>query len=120
MLYGYRCPSCATGFERIESVAHAMDEQPCPDCGMASARELTAPMVSPDIAPYQAVAGDKAGGYITSRREHREFLKRNNLVEVGSQPIKDTKQMRRVVPKGEIRQELARVVPEVRKAARRK
>ena len=38
-----------------------------------------------DIQPYQAVGGDVAGKYITSRSHHREFLKRNNCIEVGNE-----------------------------------
>ncbi len=41
--------------------------------------------VIPDIEPYKAVAGDMAGKYITSRSKHREFLKRNNAIEVGNE-----------------------------------
>lgn len=41
--------------------------------------------VLPDIEPYQAVTGDMAGKWITSRSEHREFLRRNNLIEVGNE-----------------------------------
>jgi hypothetical protein len=41
--------------------------------------------VIPDIEPYKAVAGDMAGKYIKSRKEHREFLKRNNFQEVGNE-----------------------------------
>jgi hypothetical protein len=38
-----------------------------------------------DIEPYKAVTGDMEGKWITSRKQHREFLKRNNLVEVGNE-----------------------------------
>ena len=44
-----------------------------------------------DIDPYQAVAEDKATGkrpHIGSRREHREFLKRNGYHERGNDPIR--------------------------------
>lgn len=47
-----------------------------------------------DIDPYKAVATDKATGKrprIGSRREHREFLKRNGLHEVGTEPIRERK-----------------------------
>jgi hypothetical protein len=43
--------------------------------------------IQPDIQPYQAMAVDKATGkapMITSRREHNEFLKRNDFVCVGN------------------------------------
>jgi hypothetical protein len=38
-----------------------------------------------DIEPYQAVGGDAAGSWITSRSKHREYLKRNNCIEVGNE-----------------------------------
>lgn len=70
---------------------------------------ISAPMVTPDIAPYRAVAGDKVGEMITSRREHREFLKRNRFVEVGNEPIKPIRNDFRP-KKGEVAQELKRVL----------
>ena len=51
-------------------------------------------MVQADIQPYRAVAIDQKTGklpVIESRRQHREFLLRNDLVEVGSDPIRHTK-----------------------------
>jgi hypothetical protein len=41
--------------------------------------------IIPDIEPYRVVAGDRAGEYITSRSEHREYLRRNNFIEVGNE-----------------------------------
>lgn len=43
-----------------------------------------------DIDSYKTVAADANGkpAKIGSRREHREFLKRNNYVEVGNDPMK--------------------------------
>lgn len=41
--------------------------------------------VIPDIEPYKAVAGDMAGKWITGRKQHREFLKRNGFQEVGNE-----------------------------------
>lgn len=41
--------------------------------------------IIPDIEPYKAVTGDMAGKWITSRKQHRDFLKRNDLVEVGNE-----------------------------------
>jgi hypothetical protein len=70
---------------------------------------IQAAMVSPDIQPYKAVAGDRAGQYITSRREHREFLKRNRFVEVGNEPIKPIKNDTRP-KKGEVARELKQVI----------
>lgn len=41
--------------------------------------------IIPDIQPYVAVAGDRAGKVIGSRREHKEFLRRNGFEEVGNE-----------------------------------
>ena len=41
--------------------------------------------VIPDIEPYVAVAGDMAGKLVRSRKEHREFLRRNNFEEIGNE-----------------------------------
>lgn len=38
-----------------------------------------------DIEPYKAVTGDMEGRWITSRSQHRAFLQRNNLIEVGNE-----------------------------------
>lgn len=52
----------------------------------ATARaERKGPYVFGDITPYQAVTGDMEGRWITSRSEHRAFLQRNQLVEVGNE-----------------------------------
>lgn len=48
-------------------------------------RSVKAHYVQPDIEPYMAVSGDRAGKMIRSRREHREFLKRNQFEEVGNE-----------------------------------
>lgn len=40
-----------------------------------------------DIEPYRAIAGDdaKKGRWITSRSHEREYLKRNNCIQVGNE-----------------------------------
>ena len=60
----------------------------CPFCGTCKARVISAPRVMSDIEPYQAVASDIATGkppHISSRSQHREFLKRNDFVELGNE-----------------------------------
>lgn len=50
-------------------------------------RAGAAPMVMSDLPEYRAVAADKHTGkrpIIGGRRQHREFLSRNGLVEVGN------------------------------------
>lgn len=81
-------------------------------CGVRMERIITPAHSMPDIAPYMAVSGDRAGKWITSRKEHREFLKRNRFVEVGNEPVKPIKNDFR--PKrGEVAEELKRVIPQV-------
>lgn len=47
----------------------------------ANRAEPNAPMVMPDLQPYQSmVTGEMIGG----RRQHREHLKTHNVVEVGN------------------------------------
>lgn len=41
--------------------------------------------IMPDIEPYRAVAGKDAGMVITSRSKEREYLKRNNCIQVGNE-----------------------------------
>jgi hypothetical protein len=65
-----------------------------------------------DITPYIAVGGDMAGKPITSRNEHRQFLKRNKLVELGNDPIRPTKQMRRTTKKGDVREAMKAAIAE--------
>ena len=40
--------------------------------------------IMPDIEPYQAV-GPEQDAVIGSRKQHREYLKRNGLIEVGNE-----------------------------------
>jgi len=47
-----------------------------------------------DIKPYQAMGVDAKTGaapMITSRREHREYLKRNGYVEIGNEKLPEKK-----------------------------
>jgi hypothetical protein len=59
-----------------------------------------------DIKPYIARAGDMAGKPITSRAEHRKFLKRNRLVELGDAPVRSTREMRKTTSRKEVRESL--------------
>ena len=48
--------------------------------------EIRGTQIIPDIEPYKTTAADRNGKQIVirSRREHKEFLKRNGYVEVGN------------------------------------
>jgi hypothetical protein len=65
-----------------------------------------------DITPYIAVGGDMMGKPITTRQQHKQFLKRNKLVELGTEPIRPTKQMRSTVKKGEVAESMRRAIAE--------
>lgn len=97
-IYTFRCLLC--GHERDEF--RTIDErnrlpkcdQKCdgdePGDAVSMERVVSAPMVAPDIGPYQAVAVDVATGkppVINSRSAHRDFLKRNGYTEVGNERV---------------------------------
>lgn len=46
--------------------------------------ERKGPYILGDLQPYQ-VAGPEYGTWITSRSQHREYLRRHNLIEVGNE-----------------------------------
>ena len=49
------------------------------------------PFVMGDIEPYKAITGDMEGKWITSRSKHKDYLRRNGLVEVGNEKTYFTK-----------------------------
>lgn len=48
-------------------------------------RERKGPYIQGDIQPYQVVGGPRYGEWITSRSEHREYLRQNNFIEAGNE-----------------------------------
>lgn len=71
---------------------HDLD-QPWPDACNAHFMGVSSASIQiiKDIEPYKAAAVDVATGkrpQISSRSDHREFLKRNKYIEVGNEPIK--------------------------------
>jgi len=46
--------------------------------------ERDGPYIIGDIKPYQVV-GPEHGKWITSRSQHREYLRKHNLIEVGNE-----------------------------------
>ena len=58
-------------------------------------RDPVAPIIMPDIQPYQSMAD---GSMITSRSQHRAHLRQHNCIEIGNEkmetkptPVKDTR-----------------------------
>lgn len=87
-LYNIACHDCGVVVE--QHIPLADFEKPldaCP-CGGQRYRKIGALRVMRDIEPYQAMGADIATGkapMITSRSQHREYLKRNGYVEVGNE-----------------------------------
>ncbi|MDR6393052.1 zinc ribbon domain-containing protein [Paraburkholderia phenoliruptrix] len=90
-IYATCCQSCGREDQIYRTVAERDKNIPeCLCCGGEMKRIVTAPMVTPDIGPYQAVAVDIATGrppVINSRSAHRDFLKRNGYTEVGTERV---------------------------------
>ncbi len=87
-LYNYEC-EC--GVQKTEW--HKIDERhngpEC--CGVKMLLKLMPTMVQADISPYRTVAADKETGKrlnIGSRKEHKEFLRRNGYEELGNEKPK--------------------------------
>lgn len=57
-------------------------------CGIKMSRMVVAPMVIADIQPYRSMA---TGEMIEGRRQHKDHLKRNNLIEIGNEKQKESK-----------------------------
>lgn len=98
------CRAC-TGF-------HALDEPwPTHCAGHFQTKDSRSIQIIKDIDPYKTIAADANGkpAKIGSRREHREFLKRNNYVEVGNDPMKPKAPMYDTVSGHEIRSVIERL-----------
>lgn len=83
-LYEVQCFICGQKQEIFRKIADREKDLPfC--CGTVTTNILSPTMVTEDIQPYRAVAIDKRNGerpYITSRKAHKEFLRRNGYVEM--------------------------------------
>lgn len=114
MIYDYECERCKATHSISCSWRNHVAHPPCPKCDAPMTQVLQPALtIMGDIEPYRAVTGDKMGQIIGSRKEHKAYLKRNKLVEVGNDPIKDTSKFRKTVTRKEIREELRKVVPQV-------
>lgn len=83
-VYDYRCTACQAVQAEFRTVEHRHETPKCSSCGGATEKVISAPsMVIPDIQPYRAIAGDRR--YITSRSQHRAFLREYGYEEVGTE-----------------------------------
>lgn len=86
-IYSHVCESCGNESTRFLKMAERDLPYTC-QCGGTLKRAISTPHITPDIEPYQTVAADKETGKlvnIRSRKDHREFLKRNGYEELGTQ-----------------------------------
>lgn len=84
--YNYKCAVCSACVEEYRKIPERDNKIVC--CGEEMKRQMDAPFVIPDISAYHAVAIDKETGkrpVITSRKQHKEFLARNDYVELGNE-----------------------------------
>jgi hypothetical protein len=88
-IYAMKCSACGAAQDIYRSIARMNHDLPqC--CGQPMGRQVCAPAVVADIPAYQAVAVDKATGkmpMIEGRKQHREYLRRNGYIEVGSEKL---------------------------------
>ena len=71
--YVFRCPSCSQQFERVLRLSEYDSPQQCV-CGAVAERQICAPAVRGDYAPYECPI---TGRTIEGRRAHEENLKRH-------------------------------------------
>lgn len=78
-MYSYKCDSTGVEFDRFERMADTGPETDC-QCGANAQKVYHAPMgfVESDCPPHKA---PRTGEWITSNRQRREFMKRNNLID---------------------------------------
>jgi hypothetical protein len=84
-IYVYQCCQCHKRAEEFRHIEQRDNAPVC--CGKEMDRRIMPTMVQADIQPYMSVAIDKESGKrvgIQSRKQHREFLRRNDYVEVGN------------------------------------
>lgn len=100
--YVWNCEQCG----EIEVWRSMADYRVPPDHPHPVTRVISPCVGFGDIKPYIAQGGDMAGKPITSRDQHRKFLKRNRLVELGDAPIRDTRQFRKTTTRKDVRESL--------------
>lgn len=86
-LYRFLCPVCSLASDEFRKIESRDDPLICPKDRAGMQRIIMPTMVQADIQPYMSAAVDKETGKpvgIQSRKQHREFLRRNDYVEIGN------------------------------------
>ncbi|WP_208856073.1 FmdB family zinc ribbon protein [Chromobacterium subtsugae] len=113
-IYVMKCQHCQHTLDIYRRVAEMNDNLPeC--CGLVMERQITAPFIQPDQPAYQAMAIDSKTGtapMIEGRAQHREFLRRNDYVELGPESSKP-KPRTEVLGDFNVRRELTEATREV-------
>ena len=108
--YVWNCEECG----EIEVFRPVSEYNVPPAHPHALTRHVSAVYGYGDIKPYIATAGDMAGKQICSRVDHRNYLKRNKLVEFGTtKPPSKPEPFRRVVDRKSVNRSIIRAIHEV-------
>lgn len=78
--YVYKCEKCSSRFEVIKPMANSSD--PEFHCDAKAERVFTAPQIIGTFTPYRSMGPDRQ--WITTRQEHKDFLRRYGYEEVGN------------------------------------
>ncbi len=65
-IYDYRCTHCGE-FRKIRPMSESRSPQPCPDCGEASQRLLSAPFLAGDDQPRRPGGAQPGSGRVPWR-----------------------------------------------------
>ena len=87
-IYRYKC-ECGQEYDEFRKIDNRNDSPICL-CGKKTELRIMPTSIKADIEPYMTAANDKRTGepvYITSGKQHREFLRRNDYVELGNDRI---------------------------------
>lgn len=103
-IYTVGCECCGQSQDVFRSLSQYNDLPDC--CGQMMSRRVTAASVIADISPYRSMA---TGEMVMGRRQHREHLKNNGLIEVGNERMDKRPQAE---PKG-IKADIAAAVNKV-------
>lgn len=85
-IYRYAC-KCGKQYDEFRKIENRSDAPECV-CGELTELRIMGCSVQGDNTDYMSVATDKETGKrvsVRSRRQHREFLARNDYIEVGNE-----------------------------------
>lgn len=106
-VYEAQCAKCEKVHTYWSTIQDRDVTPPC--CGGFTAKILSPTKGTVDIQPYMTVVHDKETGkpeWITSRKSHRDFVRRNGFEEVGNESTIPKDARSRIEENRYIRQEL--------------